>query len=125
MADIQAPIVEVTVYTDRARINGGQRPSRGYSEHVPTLDGLPLLYKMILTERLAGANVRILGVDLCGIRYLSCWNRTWLNCKPAQGLKDDQCFVDDVTARSSNGLIRQESHGRKSGTGPQSYRGWL
>jgi uncharacterized protein (TIGR02231 family) len=65
MVKIEAPIAEVTVYTDRARITRRGSVHLTAGEHNLTLDGLPTTIQddsVRVSGR--GANARILGMDL-------------------------------------------------------------
>jgi uncharacterized protein (TIGR02231 family) len=65
MVKIEAPIAEVTVYTDRARVTRRGSVHLASGEHTLTLDGLPTTIQddsVRVSGR--GANARILGMDL-------------------------------------------------------------
>ena len=65
MAVITAPIVEVTVYTDRARITRRGSVHLAAGEQTLTLEGLPTTVQDDSVRASGrGANARILGVDL-------------------------------------------------------------
>ncbi|HKP52403.1 MAG TPA: mucoidy inhibitor MuiA family protein [Chloroflexia bacterium] len=65
MVSLSAPIVEVTVYTDRARITRRGSVHLTQGEHTLTLEGLPTTVQDDSVRASGrGVNVRILGVDL-------------------------------------------------------------
>lgn len=65
MAKIDAPIAEVTVYTDRARITRRGSVHLAPGEHTLTLEGLPTTIQDDSVRASGrGANVKIMGMDL-------------------------------------------------------------